>query len=44
MWRNWDDIQNNWESMINISNWFGDNQLRVQPFGGPGHWNDPDMV
>lgn len=44
LWRNWDDIQNSWKSMINIANWFGDNQLRIQQYGGPGHWNDPDMV
>lgn len=24
--------------------YFSKNQKRIQPHGGPGHWNDPDMV
>ena len=25
-------------------NYFADNQDRIGPNAGPGHWNDPDMV
>ena len=44
LWRNWDDINDSWESVYSIIGWFGDNQDRLSPFHGPGHWNDPDMV
>lgn len=30
--------------MTDIATWYGDNQLRLQPHAGSGHWNDPDMV
>ncbi|XP_063367095.1 alpha-N-acetylgalactosaminidase [Cydia amplana] len=44
LWRNWDDIEDSWQSLLGIMNWFGDNQERLAPFAGPGHWNDPDML
>lgn len=44
LWRNWDDINDSWESVYSIIKWFGDNQDRLSPYHGPGHWNDPDMV
>lgn len=44
LWRNWDDIQDSYESLLGIVHYFGDNQSRIQPHGGKGHWNDPDMV
>ena len=44
LWRNYDDINDSWESVYSILQWFGDNQDRLSPFHGPGHWNDPDMV
>ncbi|CAF1205779.1 unnamed protein product [Rotaria sordida] len=44
LWRNWDDIDDSWESVYTILQWFGDNQDRLSPFHGPGHWNDPDMI
>jgi hypothetical protein len=44
LWRNWDDIDDSWSSVYSIIQWFGDNQDRLSPFHGPGHWNDPDMV
>jgi alpha-galactosidase len=40
LWRTTGDIQDNWSSMSKI----GFNQGRLAPFGGPGHWNDPDML
>lgn len=44
LWRNWDDIQDSWESLKGITRYFAENQRRIQPNAGPGHWNDPDML
>ncbi|KAL0820229.1 hypothetical protein ABMA28_006149 [Loxostege sticticalis] len=44
LWRNWDDIDDSWASLSSIMDWFGDNQDRLAPHAGPGHWNDPDML
>lgn len=39
-WRTTADIQDTWASVAEI----GFNQDRWSSFGGPGHWNDPDML
>jgi alpha-galactosidase len=39
-WRTTGDIRDSWGSMQRI----GFAQERWRPFGGPGHWNDPDML
>lgn len=44
LWRNWDDIDDSWESIKYITKYFAEKQDRIQPHGGPGHWNDPDML
>lgn len=44
LWRNWDDIEDSLESLMQIIDYFAKNQDRIQPHGGPGHWNDPDML
>lgn len=44
LWRNYDDIQDSWDSVLSILDWFFANQDVLQPAAGPGHWNDPDMV
>ncbi|CAF3704202.1 unnamed protein product [Rotaria sp. Silwood1] len=44
LWRNWGDIDDSWDSVYSIIQWFGDNQDRLSSFHGPGHWNDPDMI
>lgn len=44
MWRNFDDIQDSWASLESIIDYYGNNQDNIAPNGGPGHWNDPDMV
>lgn len=44
LWRNWDDIDDSWTSVTGITDYFALNQKRIQPHGGPGHWNDPDML
>ncbi|KAG7174442.1 Alpha-N-acetylgalactosaminidase-like 1 [Homarus americanus] len=44
LWRNYNDIQDSWSSVANIINHYGDNQDKIVPNAGPGHWNDPDML
>uniref|UniRef100_A0A668ADV5 Alpha-galactosidase n=1 Tax=Myripristis murdjan TaxID=586833 RepID=A0A668ADV5_9TELE len=44
LWRNYYDIQDSWDSVINIVDWFSNNQDALQPAAGPGRWNDPDML
>ncbi|NXN94253.1 NAGAB acetylgalactosaminidase, partial [Rhinopomastus cyanomelas] len=44
LWRNYDDIQDSWDSVLSIVDWFSANQDVLQPAAGPGHWNDPDML
>ena len=44
LWRNYDDIQDSWRSVLSILDWFVTHQDILQPVAGPGHWNDPDMV
>jgi alpha-galactosidase len=39
-WRTTHDIHDKWESITKI----GFSQEKWQPFGRPGHWNDPDML
>ncbi len=40
LWRTTGDITDTWSSMARI----GFSQDAMAPFGGPGHWNDPDML
>ncbi|KAG7476111.1 alpha-N-acetylgalactosaminidase-like isoform X1 [Solea senegalensis] len=44
LWRNYDDIQDSWDSVQDIIGWFANNQDDLQPAAGPGRWNDPDML
>ncbi|XP_077195450.1 alpha-N-acetylgalactosaminidase isoform X2 [Paroedura picta] len=44
LWRNYGDIQDSWDSVLSIVDWFAENQDVLQPHAGPGHWNDPDML
>jgi len=39
-WRTTGDIRDNWRSISRI----GFSQNRWSEYGGPGHWNDPDML
>jgi alpha-N-acetylgalactosaminidase len=46
LWRNWDDIQDSWQSVRSIMDFFArtnESDIIVQA-AGPGHWNDPDML
>ncbi len=39
-WRTTGDIRDTWGSLVGI--WA--QQEKWRPYGGPGHWNDPDML
>ncbi len=40
MWRTTDDINDTYQRMIEIAY----SEVGLSKFGGPGHWNDPDML
>lgn len=42
--RNFDDINDSWESVISIINFYGDNDMHFAELAEPGYFNDPDMV
>ena len=44
LWRNYADISDSWDSVLGIIEHYAAIQDTIQPFAGPGHWNDPDMV
>ncbi|XP_051908061.1 alpha-N-acetylgalactosaminidase [Hippocampus zosterae] len=44
LWRNYNDIQDSWDSVLKIVDWFFDNQEVLIAAAGPGRWNDPDML
>ncbi|XP_013416361.1 alpha-N-acetylgalactosaminidase-like isoform X1 [Lingula anatina] len=44
LWRNYDDIQDSWDSLKGIIDFYGDDKGNFSMFAGPGAWNDPDML
>lgn len=46
LWRNFDDIDDSWESVLSIIDFYGNMNTSndFAGFAGPGHWNDPDML
>lgn len=44
MWRNFDDIQDSWESVLSIIDFYSKNQETFAKYHGPGSWFDPDML
>jgi Alpha galactosidase A len=44
LWRNWKDIEDSWESVLFISDYFSANQDRIAQHAGNGHWNDPGNI
>lgn len=44
LWRNYYDIQDSWDSVQGIVDWYSNNQDDLQPAARPGGWNDPDML
>jgi len=43
-WRNYADINDDWNSVADIIEWWGTNQAIITPHSGPGGFNDPDMI
>jgi len=43
-WRAYDDIFDDWSSVSNIIEWWGNNSAMLSAAAGPGHWNDPDQL
>ena len=44
LWRNYRDIQCNWASLSGIIAHWGLYGEALQPYAGPGHWHDMDML
>lgn len=44
LWRNFDDIDDSWQSVLSIIDFYATNQDEFENFHGPGQWFDPDMV
>jgi hypothetical protein len=44
LWRMYYDIQDSWDSIMNIANYYAENADLLRSIAGPGHWNDPDML
>uniref|UniRef100_A0A0K2U878 Alpha-galactosidase n=1 Tax=Lepeophtheirus salmonis TaxID=72036 RepID=A0A0K2U878_LEPSM len=44
IWRNGGDIQDSFNSVLGITDFFGTNQDTFISVAGPGHFNDPDML
>ncbi|OQV13663.1 Alpha-N-acetylgalactosaminidase [Hypsibius exemplaris] len=44
LWRNYGDIQDSYDSITDIINWYAINQDALISAAGPGAWNDPDML
>ena len=43
-WRNYDDINDSWDSIKNVIQFYGADYGNFSEMAGPGAWNDPDMV
>ncbi|CAJ0591777.1 unnamed protein product [Cylicocyclus nassatus] len=44
LWRNFDDVNSSWKSILSIIDYYDHNQNKHIPTHGPGHWHDPDML
>ncbi|XP_050416483.1 alpha-N-acetylgalactosaminidase [Patella vulgata] len=44
IWRNYNDIQDSWDSVSGIVEFYAANKLNFSQIAGPGHFNDPDML
>jgi len=44
LWRNWGDIQCNWDSLSSIIDHWGNFTEVLKASAGPGHWHDMDML
>ena len=43
-WRNWEDIDCGWQSLVQIIEHWGMYGKMLSTWSGPGHWHDPDML
>ena len=44
LWRNYNDIQDSWDSVLSIIDYYAENQDALIAAAGPGNWNDPDEL
>ncbi|XP_072040656.1 alpha-N-acetylgalactosaminidase-like isoform X15 [Amphiura filiformis] len=44
IWRNYVDIQDSWQSVLSIIDYYAKEQDTLVPVAGPGNFNDPDML
>ena len=44
IWRNYVDIQDSWQSVLSIIDYYAKVQDTIVPVAAPGSFNDPDMV
>ena len=44
MWRNYNDINDSWESINGIIAFWAQNLYNMSAYAGPGGWNDPDEI
>nr|XP_006815607.1 PREDICTED: alpha-N-acetylgalactosaminidase-like [Saccoglossus kowalevskii] len=44
LWRNFDDINDSWDSVLSVINFYTNEQDKLIAAAGPGGWNDPDML
>lgn len=44
LWRNFYDVQDNWNNIQGIIDYYGEDKDDFLRFAGPGGWNDPDML
>lgn len=44
LWRNYNDVQDSWDSVLDIIDHYGKDDGNFSAYAGPGGWNDPDEV
>jgi len=44
LWRNYDDIDDSWDSVQGIIEFYGQDKTKFAEVAGPGNFNDPDML
>lgn len=44
VWRNFDDINDSWDSVASIIEFYGKDHSKFIEVAGPGNFNDPDML
>lgn len=44
IWRNVHDIDDSWQNVLSVVDYYAKNQDELVAAAGPGRWNDPDMV